>query len=158
MENILLFLVTVTVYFTTIVCLDSYKSNKSIWNYSWKKSAKRLAFVALLALPLNINGNVFTIAGNATADKNMFSFFSLYQNAGQNAGTVLGLAYQNAGQDAGTFFGLAYQNARQDAVTVFGLAYQKAKMSAKVPLAIALYQRVGEKTRAFSAFSSLTKD
>ena len=98
----------------------------------------------LLALPIDIGGNVFTIAGNAVAEKNIYSLFSVYQQAGQDAVTGLGLAYQRAGQNAVTGLGLAI--------------YQKAGRGARVPISIALYQRVGEKTRAFGAFLSLTKD
>ena len=179
MENILLFLLTVAVY-STVICW--------FFRNDWTRYIKRLAFVALLALPINIGGNVFTIAGNAVAEKNIYSLFSFYQRAGQNASTgfgltyqqarqnamtIFGLAYQQAGQDAVTGIGLAYQQAGQNAVTILGLVYQqagqdavtgigltyqKAGSSARVPISIAIYQRVGEKTRAFGAFSSLTKN
>lgn len=177
MENIVIFLGTVALYLTAIVCVDSLYFNKPIWNYSWKRCAKMLALVALLTLPLNINGNVFTIAGNATAEKSVYSIFSFYQSAGQDVLTIFGLAgYQQAGQDAETTIGLAgyqnagrdtmtalglagYQNAGRNAVTALGLAgYQRAERNAIAGMAIALYQRVGEKTRAFGAFSALTKD
>ena len=149
MENILLFLLTVAVY-STVICW--------FFRNDWTRYIKRLAFVALLALPINIGGNVFTIAGNAVAEKNIYSLFSFYQRAGQNASTGCGLTYQQARQNAMTIFGLAYQQAGQDAVTGIGLTYQKAGSSARVPISIAIYQRVGEKTRAFGAFSSLTKN
>lgn len=155
MENILLFVFTVTAYFS-VWFLFTFNNH-----IHWTKQVKRVALVALLALPLNIGGNVFTIAGNATAEKSVYSFLSLYQNAGQDAVIILGLAgYQNAGQNAGTVISLAgYQKAGQNAVTAFGLAgYQQAEQRATIGIGIALYQRVGEKTRAFGAISSLTKD
>ena len=139
MENILLFAVTLTLYSLVMGCVIM-----TLNKFSWARFIKGTALMALLALPFNIGGNVFTIAGNATAEKSVYSLFSLYQQAGQ---------------DAVTGIGLAYQQAKQDAVTGIGLAvYQKAERKAYVPLAIALYQRVGEKKRAFGAFSSLTKD
>ena len=154
MENIFLFVLTVVTYF-------------SVWNFikftskpdGVAKYLKRIALIALLALPININGNVYTVAGNATAKENVISLFSLYQRAGKNAITILGPSYQQAGQDAVTIIGLSYQRAGEDAVTGVGfMAYQQASYMAKVPIAIALYQRVGEKTRSFAAFSKLTSD
>lgn len=178
MENIMIFAFTVIIYFTAwFVFTARFFVNINLNLMSWSKYAKVLALVTLLALPLNIDGNVFTIAGNATAEKSVYSIFSLYQRAEYDAVTIIGLVgYQEAGQDAGTVFGLAgyqkakrdavigigfagYQKAERDAATVVGLSgYQQAKHKAELVLAIALYQRVGEKTRAFGAFSALTKD
>ena len=166
MENILLFAITVGIYsFIWFLFTDPV---------GWKKQVRRMALVALLVLPINIGGDVFTFAGNAIAEKSIYSIFSLYQKAEQNATTIIGLAYQKTGQNAVTFAGLAYQQAGRDAVTAAGLTYQKAGQDAvtivglagyqkaeretKVPIAIAIYQRVGEKTRTFGAFSALTRD
>ncbi|OGD25618.1 hypothetical protein A2819_02605 [Candidatus Azambacteria bacterium RIFCSPHIGHO2_01_FULL_40_24] len=153
MENILLFAFTVAIYsFVWFFFTDPI---------GWKKQVKRMALVALLALPFNIDGNVFTIAGNATAEKSVYSVLSLYQRAEQNAVTLFGLAgYQKAGQDVETGIGLAgYQQAGRNATTFVGLAgYQQAGRDAQAIIAIALYQRVGEKTRAFGALSTLTRD
>ncbi len=56
-----------------------------------------MLMATFIALPINIGGNVFTIAGNAVAEKNVYSIFSVYQKAGQNAVTLIGLApYQRA--------------------------------------------------------------
>lgn len=172
MENILLFVLTVVIYSFFWLTIEDYNLG-----FGLARQVKRIALVALLALPLNIGGNVFTIAGNATAEKNVYSLFSFYQKAEQNAVTLVGLTgyqkagrdavigtglvgYQKAGQDAITGIGIAgYQQAGQDAITGIGLTgYQEAKSGAKADIAIALYQRVGEKTRAFGAFSRLTKD
>lgn len=170
MENIWLFIVTVTVYSLVMCCVI-------LPDFNWSRFIKNTAIIALLVLPLNIGGNVFTIAGNVVSEKSVYSIFSLYQKAGQNAITLLSLTgyqqaglnavnfigltgYQKAGQDAVTIIGLAgYQKAGRDAVTAIGLSgYQKAENKTQVPVAIALYQRVGEKTRTFGAFSVLTKD
>ena len=168
MDNIWFFLITVSVYSAIAISFGDYI------RVSLKKFFKVIVTAMLLALPIDIGGNVFTIAGNAVAEKNIYSLFSVYQQAGQDAVTGLGLAYQRAGQNAVTGLGLAYQRAGQNAVTGLGLAYQragqnavtglglaiyqKAGRGARVPISIALYQRVGEKTRAFGAFLSLTKD
>lgn len=175
MENIWLFVLTVVAYSLVwfIIVEHSWKPRYILLTH-W---VKRVAVVALLVLPLNINGNVFTIAGNATAEKNVYSILSFYQRAEQDAVILFGLAgYQKAGQDAETLIGLAgyqqagrdavtdvglagYQKAGRNAATLFGLAgYQSAGQKAMADITIALYQRVGEKTRAFGAFSTLTKD
>ena len=169
MENILLFAITAGTY-------------SFVWFFftdpaHWTKHIKRIALIALLVLPLNINGNVFTIAGNATAEKSVYSVLSLYQRAEQDAVTLFGLAgyqqaghsaetgiglvvYQQAGQNAGVGIGIVgYQQPGQNAGVGIGLVgYQQAGHIAETGIAIALYQRVGEKTRAFGAFSVLTKD
>ena len=152
MESILLFALTTGIYYF-IWFISTHQAH-------WTKHVKRIALVALLVLPLNINGNVFTIAGNAVAEKSVYSIFSIYQKAGQNAFTLIGLAYQKAGRNAITGIGLAgYQKAEQNAVIGLGIAgYQKAGQHTETLIAIALYQRVGEKTRAFGAFSALTND
>jgi len=153
MENILLFALTVVIYsFVWFLFTNPV---------AWTEYIKPIALVALIALPFNIGGNVFTIAGNATAEKSVYSVLSLYQRAEQDAVTLFGLAgYQKAGHDVETSIGLAgYQQAGRDATTFVGLAgYQQAGRDAQAIIAIALYQRVGEKTRTFGAFSVLTRD
>src|SRR3989338_6635158 len=121
MDNIWFFLITVSVYSAIAISFGDYI------RVSLKKFFKVIVTAMLLALPIDIGGNVFTIAGNAVAEKNIYSLFSVYQQAGQDAVTGLGLEI-----------------------------YQKAGRGARVPISIALYQRVGEKTRAFGAFLSLT--
>ena len=134
MENILLFAITVGIYsFIWFLFTDPV---------GWKKQVRRMALVALLVLPINIGGDVFTFAGNAIAEKSIYSIFSLYQKAEQNATTIISLAYQKTGQNAVTFAGLAYQQAGQDAVTIVGLTYQKAGRDA-VTAAGLTYQKAG---------------
>lgn len=232
MENITLFVITVFAYYVVWFLWES----RERWTerIALSKEVKRIALVMLLALPININGDVFTIAGNAVAEKSVLSLFSVYQWAGNNALSLVNIGYQKSGynsaaiigfnyqesghnslsqmeigfqkanndaingvgvvyqqalRDTSTFFSIAYQRAGEDAtiftglpiyqtagniavaivafapyqkaklaITLVGLAgYQESDKSAKVPLALALYQRVGEKTRVFAAFSSLTK-
>lgn len=149
MDNIFLFFETLIAYSVLLFLVRI--------PLTWKRYCKQVALVALLALPINIGGNVFTVAGNATAEKDIYSIFSFYQKAGRDAFTVFGFLYQQAERDAFTFLGLTYQQARRDANFGFGLAVQMAERNAGVGI-IALYQRVDEKTRAFGAFSALTKD
>lgn len=67
MENLWLFLATTVIYWV-ILCIfeDIGPFDIHVWG--------RLAIVALLCLPININGNIFTIFGNATG-KNVFAVF-----------------------------------------------------------------------------------
>lgn len=109
------------------------------------KWLKRTALIALLCLPININGNVFTVMGNATSEKSVYALFSIYQKAGQNAFTFFGLSgYQNAGQNAAIVVGLS--------------GYQKAGNKARTIIGVALYQKVADKGRAFGTITPLTKD
>ncbi|OGM99226.1 MAG: hypothetical protein A2915_02850 [Candidatus Yanofskybacteria bacterium RIFCSPLOWO2_01_FULL_41_34] len=106
------------------------------------KYAKEFAIVALLCLPLNINGNVFTVLGNASSSNNIYSIFSLYQKADQDAFSLLGGIYQEAGYDATTFLGFeVYQKAGHDNVLVIGLSgYQKAENKNLLGIGISVFQ------------------
>ena len=155
MENILLFGTTVVVYSMVWFMVEGRE-----YVTCWGKALKRVVFIAFLVLPINIKGNVFTVAGNVTAEKSVYSVFSLYQKAEGTAVTAFSLAgYQKAGQHALVGLGLAgYQEARYT-LTAFGLAgYQRAELSAEIGVAVAFYQRVGEKTRTFGVLSALSKD
>ncbi len=153
MENLLLFVSTTVVYFTVWLALSHFKETK--------KLAKDLAIIALLCLPLNINGNVFTVIGNASSSKSVYSVFSLYQRADKDAGNLLGGLYQKAGHDAVVLFGFqGYQEAGNDSVLGFGLSgyqkagnesgtlagisgFQNAKKNTIVILGLAGYQKAG---------------
>lgn len=116
-----LFLLTVVVY-SAVWC---WLSKPALL----KEYAKRVALIALLCVPININGYVFTAIGNAASQKSVYSLFSLYQKADRNAATLIGLA-----------------------------GYQKADNSALAGIGIAFYQSVVGKVRAFGAFTRLKKD
>jgi len=131
MTNLLLFAVTVALYMALWHWLEKPQG--------YKEAAKRLAPLALLCLPFNINGNVITVLGNAKAEKSIFSVFSLYQNASNVAVAVLA----------------GYQNASENAVAVLA-GYQNASNVAVAGLA--LYQKVSGKERSFGAFSELKAD
>lgn len=138
MTNLWLFLGTVVVY-TAVVAVVDYYAGLSI-----KSTLKAAGLLSVLCLPVNINGNVFTVIGNAESEKSVWSVCSLYQKAEENAVTVFGLAgYQQAEKDAVTFIGLAgYQLAREDTITVGGLAgYQQAGKIAGVGFGLAGYQQ-----------------
>lgn len=166
MENIILFAVSVLLYSALWFWFSRPKFGA--------ECAKRITLIAVLCIPFNINGNVITVIGNATAERSIFSFFSLYQKAGNNAVTGVGLtAYQQAGRHAITVLGLAaYQQAGRDTVTAVGLVgyqragndaaigiglagYQRADNKAIVRAGLVFYQKVYEKTRAFSVWSKL---
>lgn len=143
MENILLFVATIFVYSSIWFLIDSARIG------CWTILIKRIAIIALIALPFNIDGNVYTIAGNAITyedGKGVFSIFSLYQRAEKDAVLLFGLG--------------GYQRAKNEAITAFGFtSYQEAGLNAGIGIGLAFYQRVGEKTRSFGAFfSALRKD
>ncbi|MDO8676751.1 MAG: hypothetical protein Q7K16_03865 [Candidatus Azambacteria bacterium] len=152
MENILIFAVTAAVYYF-------------VWFFftdpvGWKKQINRIALVAFLTLPLNIDGNVFTVIGNATSEKNVYSLSSVYQKAEKDTFTLISLlGTQRAGQDAITIIGFSrYQQSKKSVIGIGFVGYQRAEQEATTVLAVALYQRVGERTRAFGAFSTLAKE
>jgi len=147
MENLLLFVGTVLFY---LVIWWAMSVVTSCWGISgW---AKRVAILAILCVPLNINGNVWTIMGNAVSEKSVYSVFSFYQKAGVDAKTIFTiLGYQEAGGDAGILIGLGgYQEAGNDALTVLGVAgYQEAGGDAMVGLGLAGYQEASNDAFTF---------
>src|SRR3989344_8892914 len=100
MENILIFLCTVMLYGGAF-CVFAPLGRPKKWAFS-------IALISLLSLPININGNVFTVIGNAKSEKSVYSVFSLYQHAGEDAVTIFSLAgYQKTGRNALTFVGVS---------------------------------------------------
>src|SRR3989338_5773337 len=103
MENIALWMVMT---FFVFVILGNATGVKKIFAF---------AIAALLTMPVNINGNVFTVLGSAKG-KNVYSLFSIGQKADENAVALFGSLYQNAGKEAITGIGIAgYQNAGKEA-------------------------------------------
>lgn len=80
MNNIELFVATTAVYFIIWKLSQIFSLDPDV--ISLQRIFRELAIIALLCLPLNINGNVFTVLGNAESPKNAYSVFSLYQKAG----------------------------------------------------------------------------
>ena len=148
MENLLIFFVTVGVYF-------------GLWEFFYrkrltpKKTISALGIIAVLCAPFNINGNVWTVLGNASG-KNVYSVFSVYQRADIDAITILGLcSCQKAGRDALTGYGLiGYQKAGRDALTLFGvIGHQKAGEDAKIGVGLSGYQKATRDALIFLGLS-----
>ena len=140
MTNLMFFGISVVAYF-------------GIW-FLFRKSTsvrghmKRIGLLALLCVPFNVGGNVFTVLGSAKSEKSVYSFFSLYQEAGQDAITVLGLMpYQKAGRNAIVGVGLAgFQEANQDTLVPVGfVGYQKADQDAAVGIGLTGLQKAGRR-------------
>lgn len=138
MKNIALFFVTVFGYFGLWWYLGGAPEETSGY-------LLRIGVLALLSAPFNISGTVWTVLGNAESEKNIYSLFSFYQRAGQDAVTIFGLSYQEAGRNAVTVIGATVQNAGQDAwVLVGGAVYQKSAHCAVTIAGIAFLQNAGE--------------
>lgn len=138
MKNIALFFVTVLCYFIFWWGFGGAPEGTSEY-------LLRIGVLALLSAPFNIGGNVWTVFGNAESEKNIYSLFSFYQRAGQDAVTILGLSYQEAGRNAWTVIGAPVQNAKEDAwVFIGGAVYQKAARNAVTVVGIAFLQNAGE--------------
>lgn len=183
MTNLIIFGVTVVLYYAVSLVV---KRPESIKNYF-----TRFILLAFLCMPININDNIFTVIGNATSEKNIYSIASLYQKAEKDAVAIVAAGYQKAGQDAVILWGVAgdqqagrdaivgiigvvgHQQSGRVAVVGTGIAgyqfapkvgiaigisgYQKATEMTESDLAIACYQKVGKKEKAFGMFSTLKK-
>jgi hypothetical protein len=146
MKNVLLWIGTTVFYFALLCAVGGPMVSSHL--------GLTLLIVALLCAPFNINGNIFTILGNAESEKNIFSIFSLYQRADRGAYNILGLSlYQRAGRDAYSSFGLSlYQRADEDAVNFLGLSiYQRAGRDA-YSIGLSLYQRADGDAYGFLSF------
>lgn len=168
-----------------------------VFGFSLRKHAGYLGIIVLLALPVNINGYVFSIAGNAVGERGVYSLASFYQKSGGDAFSVLGFGYQEATKDAlviagisiyqkaetvwfgfgisgyqeateeeegkdgaGVLFGIsAYQKSSSIAWVAVGISgYQEATAGVVTLLGVTVYQKAGEKTRAFGAIVPLKAD
>jgi len=194
MENLLLWFVSTATYFVVYLCYGHYNGTALLDSISLGKNMKYLAVIALLALPVNNNGHVFTVFGNAVGEKGVYSIAPFYQKSDGdvvavlapltyqesskgNAFAIVGIpSYQSAKESTGLFVGIApYQKSangrpgvlfgiagRQEGRSVFvgfGLGgYQKATIEAQSFLSLVFFQRVGEKTRSFAVFSTLSAD
>lgn len=143
MKNIALFFLTVFCYFIFWWDLGGVPEGTSEY-------LLRIGILALLSAPFNIGGDVWTVFGNAESEKNMYSLFSFYQRAGQNAVTIFGLSYQEAGRNAWTVIGASVQKAKEDAlVCIGGAVYQKAANYAVTFVGVAFLQDAGEAAGMF---------
>jgi hypothetical protein len=91
-------------------------------------SISTIAIVILISIPITINGNVFSFWGGFS-EKNIYSFFSVFQDARKDAWHLFGLGFlQKAGKSAGGCFSITlFQKADEDAWQIIGLAlFQKA--------------------------------
>ena len=171
MENLALWVFSVLAYEMLFLAVwETWQGT----DMSWRQYVAGLGIAALLTLPVNVNGHVFTLFGNATGEKGVYSISSLYQRsdgnvisligltgyqkAGQNAVAILGIAgYQEAGQDAAAGVGIVgYQKAGRKTTLLIGLSgYQEAGHWALTIAGIAGYQKVGSATRTFGAIVPL---
>jgi len=143
-ENIVLWLASFLLYGNLFLLARSTLRGMEA---SVRQSVTTLGIAALLTLPINVDGNVFTLFGNAAGEKGVYSISSFYQRSGGDALTIIGLGgYQEAEQDTTTVLGITgYQKAGQNAALDIGLAgYQKAKQNATLYLGLAGYQKAGQ--------------
>lgn len=179
MENLLWWIGSTLVYFITYGTLKYGRD----WG-TWQWSVKSIGVIALLTLPININGHVLTVFGNAVGEKGVYSIASFYQKANGMTLTIFApLTYQDAGSGTGkaldgavSMFGIPsiqkgrivllmggiapYQYAHEtDSDVLVGFAgRQIAPRKTQVYVGLAFQQKVGEKERWFSAFTGLKAD
>ncbi len=153
MKNIVLFVITVAGYFGAWWYLGGAPAGTGEYVF-------RLGILALLSAPFNIGGTVWTVAGNAESEKDVYALLSFYQCAGRNAVTLFGIpSYQIAGGNALALIGVALQDAKgwamvfggaalyQEAamvVTLGGVSfYQHAEKEAETTVGVSFYQKAG---------------
>lgn len=158
MTNLWLFVLTVCSYFFAGWFLYDFRVI-----VNGRTFLKRLALLALLCLPININDKVFTVFGNAEGKNGVYSVLSFYQKS--ECGSALSifniLGYQKAEMEALVVLGIpAYQRGRKYATLFFGISayqssdnlciifggisgYQTGKQDIIV-LALSGYQRAGD--------------
>jgi len=153
MTNIALFFVTTFIYFV-VWYVFSILSGKPYPGD--KKLLKIAALIALLCVPFNICGDVFTVLGNAEG-RNVYSVFSLYQKAEIDAFAAVGV-YQEAKQNAMTVTGLAFQKAGCDALMLIGVPlYQRAGGDANNLIGLSVYQRADGTASTFFGITGYQK-
>jgi hypothetical protein len=167
-ENLLLWIGSTLLYFVVFVTYMIRKRPTKLPYPRWVWSMKRLGIIALLTLPVNFDGHVVTVFGNAVGEKSVWSVASLYQKGGDVTVSVMALyqkaerltfafvaplTYQESGRDALNVVGVpSVQNAGERAILGFGIAgIQKARDAAQAIIGLAIYQQAGEKERWFGA-------
>lgn len=141
MENVVLFVVTVCTYLLAWQVFRVYVESKPI--NLFRNALKTLAIVSVLSLPINIGGNIYTVAGNATGE-NVYSLLSFYQKAERDAFSVVSLGYQNAGRSAISIVSLGTYKKALTTVTVVGVdLYEKAGDMALMAFGAVAYQNAG---------------
>lgn len=112
--NFWIFLITVLIYATawSIVC-------DPLSDLDCRKFFKRIVILVPLCIPFNINGDVYTVFGNAASPRDIFTAASFYQEAPGKAGTFFNLGYQAAGRDAAAFFSLYQKEDEEVRMFVF---------------------------------------
>ncbi len=173
MENFWLWILTVVVY--SVITLAFCEVENNLKSRA-RMAARVLAWVMILCAPFNVNGNIFTVLGNATSEKNIYSVLSVYQNAdGGNAFSALGFfTYQEAKEDSNVLlgitscqksggesdllFGLAICQKSMESMVVFGAAgYQDSKQNSSVGIGIAGYQNAGKESTTLVGVSGYQK-
>lgn len=99
-QNILLFFASVIGYFFLWGLWEIYRAYKGYPEHTVKRNLLTLATIALLCIPFTINGNVYTVIGNARSENSIYSVFSAYQDAKKNAFAVFGVGYIGGDKDA----------------------------------------------------------
>lgn len=142
METLNILLFVVGSFFGWLV-LATYIKNRqpSPSSLFTKKSLAALGISTIMFMPFNIGGDIWTIAGNARTNGSIYSVFSVYQDAKEDAFSLVNIGYQSAGKNTLHFIGMAYQSAGKDTNQVIGLAHQNAGNSAAQIIGIA-YQNV----------------
>lgn len=173
MENIALWISTVIIYLS--VWLEVSRMNNHEWPKSKRSILKILALLAVLCLPINVGGSdIFTIAGNASSSGSVYSIASLYQNAGKDAVSLLGLlTCQKAGRNSVIVLGVSVcQESQNNSTLIMGVSiyqssaasevwsgaalYQTARIKTLTLFGVAIYQKVPGKSQAFGALAPLT--
>lgn len=144
MENLQLWLLTVLFYGFIVVAVIAFTTD--IFALYAKRCVKALAIVAVLTIPVNVNGYVFTVFGNAIGEKGMYSLASLYQKSGGSAVAMFLSGYQEAKSDAVTMIGISgYQRSKESTIMLAGIVgYQKAGRHALNSVGISGYQEGDE--------------
>ncbi len=134
MENFSIFAVTVIFYFLVVVIFKGFPE-------TLRSYVKNAVIIALLCLPININGNVYTLIGNAKGEENVTSVFSVYQDAEKHASTLILIGYQHSGENARAGFFVGKQSAEKKAFSVFFAGSQHAKEKAGAFVGVFLTQK-----------------
>ena len=157
MENLWLYLCSVVVYFLVwlLIVFYNFCYDRKVSPFVFAKWRKTLGIIALLCIPFNFGGYVFTVMGNAVGEKAVYSIFSVYQNSPNgNTVAVFGLPIiQKSGNEAVVLVGIANQKAENNAAVAVGIANQKAENEAFVLVGIA-NQKSGKDAAVFAGIAN----
>lgn len=176
-SNLLLWAITVVIYGAVVLPLQHWFAIKQL---TLKAALRTVLIVAVLTMPFNLNGHIFTVFGNVVGkNEHVWALASLYQKTNGFSFTLLApfSVQLSSGNEGDAFAGIGipliqdgnhvalavgvapYQSSRRTATVVLGISgAQFSDRYAYTIAALNFYQRAGVQASTFFSFRQRVGD